>query len=95
MSIAQCGTLLLTKFVYSSQRNNIRNRYAIAAMKLLPGTIAPSIIGHFPKEISQLTYFIMNRGAMVVSVHYRQLPLIQGGLKIYTCGNRCANAIQR
>lgn len=85
MSIAQCGTLLLTKFVYSSQRNNIRNRYAIAAMKLLPGTIAPSIIGHFPKEISQLTYFIMNRGAMVccrvVSVHYRQLPLIQGGLK--------------
>ena len=34
------------------ERNNIHDRYAIAAIKLLPGTIAPSIIGHLPKKIS-------------------------------------------
>lgn len=68
------------------ERNNIHDRYAIAAIKLLPGTIAPSIIGHLPKEISRLTYFIINRGATVrcrvISEHHRHSPLIQGGLEI-------------
>ena len=68
------------------ERNNIHDRYAIAAIKLLPGTIAPSIIGHLPKEISRLTYFIINRGATVrcrvISEHHRRSPLIQGGLEI-------------
>ena len=68
------------------KRNNIHDRYAIAAINLLPGTIAPSVVGHLPKEISRITYFIINHGATVrcrvISDHHRRTPLIQGGLEI-------------
>ena len=53
---------------------------------MLPRTIGPTIVGHLPKEVSRITYFILIRGATVscrvLDVHHRRSPLIQGGLEI-------------
>ena len=73
----------------SHERNNIYDRYAIAANKRLRGCLADSIIGHFshlPGEISRATRFFLLRGGMVhlkvSDENYRRSPLIQGGLEI-------------
>lgn len=44
------------------------------------------IVGHLPKEVSRITKFILDRGAVVTaeitSHHYRRSPLVQGGLEV-------------
>ena len=66
----------------SHERNNIYDRYAIAANKRLRGRQADSIIGHLPREISRATRFFLLRGGMVhlkvTDENYRRSPLIQG-----------------
>lgn len=66
--------------------NNSYDRYAIACMKKLPSRLVESVVGHFPKEISRFTYYILRYGARVtakvVDTHHRRSPLIQGGLEI-------------
>lgn len=68
------------------ENHNVCDRYAIAALKLLPGTIRPSVVGHLPPEISILTYYIIIHGArvscQVTDIHHRRSPLVQGGLEI-------------
>ena len=58
----------------------------MAGKKTLPGTLAPSIIGHLPKEISRYTRYIIEHGAQVcafvISTTHRVSPLIQGSLEI-------------
>ena len=70
----------------SHERNNIYDRYAIAANKRLRGYLADSIIGHLPREISRATRFFLLRGGMVhlkvTDENYRRSPLMQGGLEI-------------
>lgn len=39
--------------------NNIYDRYAIAAIRRLPGQMVESVVGHLPKEISRITRFII------------------------------------
>ena len=62
------------------------DRYAIAALKTLPGNIRPSTVGHLPREISRFTYYIIVHGGRVAckvtDVHHRRSPLVQGGLEI-------------
>ena len=41
------------------ERNNRYDRYAIAAAKQLPGFLTESVVGHLPREISRLAYFII------------------------------------
>ena len=49
------------------ERGNPYDRYATAAKKSLPGTLAvESTVGHLPREISRLTCFIMLHGAILV-----------------------------
>ena len=66
--------------------HNPHDSYAIAVMKKLPGMLAESVVGHLPREISRLTYFIILHGGRasckIKSVQYRRSPLIQGGLEI-------------
>ena len=66
--------------------SNIYDRYAIAAKKELPGQLAPSTVGHLPKEISRFTRFIILYGATVTinvtNVNHWRSPLIQGGLEL-------------
>lgn len=68
------------------ESTNCHDRYAIAVMKRLPGTLVASVVGHLPREISRFTYFIIVHGAKVsckvVNVHHRRSPLVQGGLEI-------------
>ena len=78
------------------ESRNCHNRYAIAVMKHLPGTLVASVAGHLPREISRCTYFIVIHGAKVsckvMGVHHRQSPLAQGGLEIpfsATRGSSC------
>ena len=44
------------------------------------------IVGHLPREISKVTKFLLDRGAVVQATlsttHYKRLPLVQGGLEI-------------
>ena len=43
------------------------------------------IVGHLPKEISRVTKFLLDRGAVVQATlsttHYRRSPLVQGGIR--------------
>ena len=43
-------------------------------------------VGHLPREVSQITKFILDRGAKVTatltSKNFRRSPLVQGGLEI-------------
>ena len=44
------------------------------------------IVGHLPREVSRVTKFLLDRGAVVQATrsttHYRRSPLVQGGLEI-------------
>ena len=44
------------------------------------------IVGHLPREISRVTKFLLDRGAVVQATlsttHYRRSPLVQGGFEI-------------
>ena len=68
------------------KKRNIHDINAMACKKTLPGTLAPSIIGHLPKEISRYTRYIIEHGAQVcafvISTTHRVSPLIQGDLEI-------------
>ena len=69
------------------ERDNPYDRYAVAARKSLPGTLAvESTIGHLPKEICRFTSFLMLYGGIVVvkvlDTHHRRSPLVRGGLEI-------------
>ena len=70
----------------SHERNNIYDRYAIAANKRLRGHLADSIMGHLPRDISRATRFFLLRGEMVylkgTDENYHRSPLIEGGLEI-------------
>ena len=81
--------------------HEIRNpfdRFAIKVCEL--GSTIP--IGHLPREISRVTKFFMDRGAIITaqltSEHYRRSPLVQGGLEIpckvtVTIPGTCANLL--
>ena len=68
------------------EKRNIHDINAIAGKKTLPGILAPSIIGHLPKEVSRYTRHIIEHVAQlcafVISTTHRVSPLIQGGLEI-------------
>ena len=74
------------ELVATNEADNIHDRYAIAAFKLLLGTVWPSIVGHLPCEISRFTYYMIIHGGrvlyQVIDAHHRRSPLVQGGLEI-------------
>ena len=61
------------------------NPYDVFSMKICkPDT--NEIVGHLPMEISRITKFILDRGAVctikIRGKHYRRSPLVQGGLEV-------------
>ena len=74
------------ELVAQHESHNAYDRYTIAVLKLLPGTIRPAVVGHFLREISRFTYYIIIHGGrvscQVIDVNYRRSPLVQGGLEI-------------
>ena len=67
----------------SHEKDNPYNSFSIKVFK--PDSPA-EILGHLPMEISQITKFIIDRGAQVAVKshvrHYRRSPLVQGGLVV-------------
>ena len=82
MTEKKCILHLLTGYLYGK----LKFINAMAGKKTLLGTLAPSIIGHLPKEISRYTRYIIEHGAQfcafVISTTHRVSPLIQGGLEV-------------
>ena len=74
------------KILIVHEKGNPHEENAMAGKKTLAGTLAPSIIGHIPKEISRYTRYIAEHGArvsaFVVSSTHRRSPLVQVGLEI-------------
>ena len=68
------------------ESSNRFDRYAIAAIKTLPGTIRPSVVGHLPREFFRFTYYVTVHGGRLscklTDAHHRRSPLVQGGLEI-------------
>ena len=62
------------------------NPYDSFSIKVFKPDSPAEIVGHLPVEISQITKFIIDRGAQVAvkirGRHYRRSPLVQGGLEV-------------
>lgn len=74
------------KLKFKSERNNQYDRFAVAGRTALPGTIAPTTVGHIPREISRYIWYALKDGATitaeVVDTIPKGSPLKQGGLEI-------------
>ena len=83
---------MLEELLVRQEQDNTHDRYAIACLKKLPGNLHETVVGHFPKEISRFTYYILLRGvrlsAKVVDTQHRRSPLVQGGLEILANNTR-------
>lgn len=64
------------------ERDNMFDWFAIKVCEKK----SDKIVGHLPKEVSRITKFILNRGAIITAEitldHYRRSPLVQGGLEV-------------
>ena len=73
----------INKTIYLSHEKN--NHFDLFAIKLCD--IQGNIAEHLPMEISCITKFLLDLGAGIEatlrSTHYRQSPLVQGGLEIH------------
>lgn len=71
---------------FKQERNNLYDRFAVAGMTKLPGTLAASIVGHIPRELSRFIWYAIEKGARisasVISTKAKLSPLVQGGLEI-------------
>ena len=77
----------LNQFInFKQEKNNRYDRFAVAGMTILPGTLAASIVGHMPRELSRFIWYAIERGARItatlVSTQAKDSPLVQGGLEI-------------
>ena len=67
------------KLTCFKEHGNPFDRFAIKTV-----TSDGRIVGHLPTEISSITKFLLDRGAVMdlslTSTHYRRSPLVQGGL---------------
>ena len=77
----------LNQFInFKQERNNRYDRFAVARMTKLPVTLAASIVGHMPRELSCFIWYAIERGARItatlVSTQAKDSPLVQGGLEI-------------
>ena len=77
----------LNQFInFKQETYNRYDRFAVAGMAKLPGTLAASIVGHMPRELSRFIWYAIERGARItatlVSTQTKDSPLVQGGLEI-------------
>ena len=77
----------LNQFInFKQERNNRYDRFAVVGMTKLPGTLAASIVGHVPPELSSFIWYAIEKCARItatlVSTQAKDSPLIQGGLEI-------------
>ena len=63
----------------------MNDKFAVCGKALLPGKIAPVVVGHVAKELSIHIWFAIQKGAKVSAVvdniKPKPSPLLQGGLE--------------
>ena len=83
---AKCKPRVADKNMIFYEKGNPHDENAMAGTKTLPGTLAPSIIRHVPKDISPFTRYIADHGATIsaffILSNHRRSPLIQCGREI-------------
>ena len=64
------------------ENQNPFDRFAVKVSEVGKG----NLVGHLPREISRITKFFMDRGAIVsaqlTSEHYKQSPIVHGDMEI-------------
>ena len=64
----------------------MHDKYAVCGKALLPGKIAPVVVGRVAKELSRLIWFAVQKetkvSAIVDNTNPKTSPLLQGGLEI-------------
>ena len=87
LAYLKCGSPIVGEVLRCChERKNPFDRYAIAAMKRLPGRLADCTIGHLPRAISRINrFFLLREGVVSVEIvdkNPRISPIVQGGLEI-------------
>ena len=74
------------KLTFHREFDNNFDRFAVAGKTLLPGKLAPSIVGHVPRELSRYICYALRYGTIITVEVKEELSLIstfvQGGLEI-------------
>ena len=64
----------------------MHEKFAVSGKALLPGKVAPVVVGHVTKELSRHIWFAIQKGAKVSAVadktKPKPSPLLQGGFEI-------------
>ena len=71
---------------FKCELHNMHDKFAVCGKALLPGKIAPVVVGHAAKELSGHIWFAVQKGvkisAVVDNTKPKPSPLLQGGLEI-------------
>ena len=71
---------------FKCELNNMHDKIAVCGKALLPGKIAPVIVGHVAKKLSRHIWFTVQKekkvSAIVDNTKPKTSPLLQGGLEI-------------
>ena len=71
---------------FKRELNNTCDKCAICGKAILPGQIAPVVIGHVTKELSSHIWFTIQKGvkpsAFLENAKAQSSPLLQGGLEV-------------
>ena len=74
------------KITFKREKKNAHDRFAVVGMAMLPGKLAPVIVGHIPRELSRYVWFAILTGAefngKVKNTEPKLSPLVQGLLEI-------------
>ena len=55
------------QLTFHREFHNVYDRFAVAGKTLLPGKLAPSTVGHVPREISLHIWYALRYGAMITA----------------------------
>ena len=71
--------------ILTNDFNNDLERFAITGKTLLPGKLAPCIVGHVPHELPKYIWHALQYSAIITAEVndecLKRLPLVQGGLE--------------
>ena len=74
------------ELTFHRELDNDFDRFAVAGKTLLPGKLAPSIVGHVPSELSRYIWYALRHGAIMTAEvkggRPKRSPLVLGRLEI-------------
>ena len=74
------------ELTFHREFDDVFDRFAVAGKTLLSGKLAPSIVGHVPRELSRYIWYALRYGALITAEvkneRLKRSPLLQGGLEM-------------